>query len=68
MSPDNWKKVYESKQLYMAEIIKAILEENAIECVVMNRQDSAYGFGEVEVYTPNENVLRALHIIGKCEL
>ena len=58
-----WKKIYVTDQRYLAEIVRGVLGEHDIEGVVLDKKDSAYGFGEVEVYTAQENVLRAVHII-----
>lgn len=45
-------------------MIKDILTGEDIPCVVINRQDSAYLFGQVEVHVPSESVIKALHIIN----
>ena len=58
-----WKKIYVTNHRYLAEIVRGVLDENGIEGVILDKKDSAYGFGEVEVYTAQENVLRAVHII-----
>lgn len=60
---ENWIKIYTTTEPHKAAIVRALLEENQIACVTMNKQDSAYGFGEVEVYTYQEHVVRALHLI-----
>ncbi len=64
----NWQKVYSVNQRYLAEIIKGVLAEHHIECLILDKKDSAYGFGEVEVYTIKDNVVKALHIIQKYDL
>ncbi len=64
---DNWEIVYTSNQLYEAEMVRNIMEDHDIECVIMNKQDSTYGFGEIEVLVPNENVLVAKQLIQKFE-
>jgi len=60
---DDWVRVYSSQYLYKIEIAKAILEDNDIESVSVNKQDYAYGFGEIELYTKKSNALRAVNII-----
>ncbi len=60
----NWVKVFSTNQLYRAEMIKDILTDDDIPCVVINRQDSAYLFGQVEVHVPSESVIKALHLIN----
>ena len=60
---DNWEVIYSTNQLYEAELVKTMLGDNEIECVIMNKQDSAYRFGEIEVFVPTEGVLKAKQLI-----
>ena len=60
---DNWVSVYSSSQLYEAEMIKIFLAENDIECVIMNKQDSVYMFGDIEVNVPTNETLKAKQLI-----
>lgn len=62
-----WKKVYETHNLYQAEIIKSILNAEDIEAVIVNKQDSSYLVGEVEVFVLSENVVKANTIISTNE-
>jgi len=55
--------IYSSAQLYDAEIVKNLMEENDIECVLMNKQDSAYMFGDIEIYVPTSEAFRAKQVI-----
>jgi len=48
-----WVKLYSTKNYLEANIIKGMLEENNIQAVILNRQDSSYlVIGEVEIYVP----------------
>jgi hypothetical protein len=60
---ENWEVVYSTNQLYDAEMAKDMLADNEIECVIMNKQDSTYRFGEIEVCVPTVDVLKAKHLI-----
>jgi len=60
---ENWIVVYSSDQLYDAEIIKSILTDNDIECVLMNKKDSTYGFGEIEVCVTTTKAFEAKQLI-----
>ncbi len=60
---NDWVKIYESSKQYEAEIISGMLEENEIECIIMNKQDSVYLFGEIELYVKREEILRAKTLI-----
>jgi hypothetical protein len=63
--PLNWTKVYTTTQMVEASIIVTMLQENNIEAVTMNKQDSSYlSFGLIEVYCQPENAIAALHLIN----
>jgi hypothetical protein len=59
----NWQKVYTTDLHYRAEIVKAVLAEHDIQAVVVDKQDSAYHFGHIEVYVAPAQVLVAIKII-----
>lgn len=63
----NWTIIYSSNQLYKAELMKQLLAENDIQAFLVNKKDSAYLFGEVEVYVSVEDAFRARQIIIKSE-
>ncbi len=60
---NNWQKVYEDQQEYRASIVKAILEENSLDPVIVNKKDTNYQFGTFEVHVSPDNVIRALKLI-----
>lgn len=64
----DWIKIYSSDQMYKAEFIKTFLEANDIECVILNKQDSSYNIGEVELYVQYQNILKAKQIISENEI
>ena len=64
---EHWEAIYQCTTAYKAEILKAILEENEIPCVVINKKDSSYLFGEIEIYVKQDNVLNAKQIINRFE-
>lgn len=59
----DWVQVYSSQYMHKVEIMKAILEENDIESVILNKQDSSYLFGPIELYVEAINVIKARQII-----
>ena len=61
----NWTKIFATGKPYQAELIKGLLEENNIESIVVNKQDSAYLFGELELYVDAEDIIQAKRIIEK---
>ncbi|MEI8047325.1 MAG: DUF2007 domain-containing protein [Bacteroidota bacterium] len=60
---DNWESVYSTNQSYDAEMIKTMMADNDIECVIMNKQDSTYGIGEIELYVLAEDIIKAKQLI-----
>jgi hypothetical protein len=60
---DNWIVIYSTAQLYEAEIVKSIMAENGIESVIMNKKDSTYGFGDIDVYVPTSEAFSAKQLI-----
>jgi len=42
-----------------------MLEDNLITAVIMDKQDSNYGIGSIEVYVKPSDALRARHLISK---
>ena len=51
-----------------AEIIKQMLEENEINVVLLNKQDSSYNmFGSIELYVEKENLDSAKSLITKAQ-
>ncbi len=60
---ENWEVIYSTNQLYEAEMVKEMMADNEIECVIMNKMDSIYGFGEIELCVPTEDVLKAKQLI-----
>jgi hypothetical protein len=64
---NNWVIVHTVTKEYEAEIIKSLLSENNIECVILNKKDSVYLFGEIEIYVDVENAFIAKQFILNLE-
>jgi hypothetical protein len=65
--PQDWVKVYSAPALYLVELMKGILEDQAIKTFVLNKRDSMHTHldGDIELYVLAENVIRAKHLISK---
>jgi hypothetical protein len=62
----DWEKIFTSGNIQEAYMLKAILEENEIEVVDLNQQDSSYPvFGEIKLYVHRDNIIRSMQIINK---
>ena len=59
----NWICVYSSGLIYKVEIVKAVLTDNGIDSVIINKQDSSYFIGDIELHVHPDDVLQAIKII-----
>jgi hypothetical protein len=61
-----WTKIFATTDLQKSELLKALLEENEIHCLSINKQDSAYPvFGEIELYVSSADIIKALKVINE---
>ena len=58
----HWVKLFVTSNPIQAEITKQMLEENQVPAVILNKQDSSYRFGQIEVYVheSHESLAREL--------
>jgi hypothetical protein len=61
---DTWQKIYSSGYEHKVEIVKAVLKDRDIDSVIVNKKDSAYLFGDLELYVHADQVIRAKRIIN----
>lgn len=61
----NWIKLLTTTNPIEAEIIKQMLEAHDIPAVVMNKQDSSYRFGQVELYVHQSEAETAKMLIAE---
>lgn len=62
---DDWVLVFSAIDIFEVNYLQELMSEDNIETVVMNKQDSSYLFGEIELYTRNTDALAAKQIIEK---
>lgn len=60
---ENWTVVYTTNKPWQAEIARQVLEENGINTVVINKQDSSYLIGEAEIYVESKNADTAKTVV-----
>jgi hypothetical protein len=60
----SWYKIYTTENYAEANIIKGMLEENSIKTIMLNKQDSSYLFGEIEVYVSIHFKDVAIHLVN----
>ncbi|ERJ58311.1 putative signal transducing protein [Sphingobacterium paucimobilis] len=59
----DWKKIQVYNSAVEAEIVKQMLEENGVHAVLLNKQDSSYLFGKIELYVHEDMEQEALRLI-----
>jgi len=60
---ENWVLIHRTDMMHKAEIIKAILVDCEINCVIVNKKDSSYLFGDIEIYVHANDAVQAKTII-----
>ena len=68
MANDDWIKIYTTNMAHQVEIAKAILLDSEIESFVIDKKDSMYSFGEMELYVTPENEILARLILTQNKL
>jgi len=59
----DWKKIYSTNDFFRIELIRQVLEEHDVSAVIMNKQDSSYRFGQIDLYTHENDEAAALALI-----
>lgn len=59
----NWVSIFSTDQPYLADIARLVLDENNISSIIMNKKDSFYKIGEVDLYVNRDHALRAKNLI-----
>lgn len=60
----NWVCVFRTQTAYIAQIAKDVLAGEGIQAVVIDKQDTNYHFGNVELYVQRDRVVRAKHLLN----
>ncbi len=64
---EGWICVYSSNKPHEIEYLKVLLAENSIKAVEVNKLDSAYLFGDIELYVSAEDAFNAKQLISNLE-
>ena len=68
MLNDDWIKIYTTNMAHQAEIAKSLLLDSEIESFIIDKKDSMYSFGELELYVKPENEILARLILTQNNL
>ena len=61
----DWVCVFSSSLLQKTELIRGLLIHNGIQSIIVNRQDSLYKFGEIELFVNKDDVVKAKFVLNK---
>jgi len=67
MGANDFIKVYATKNAFEAELIKGLLLNNNIEATIINKKDSQFLFGDIEVHVAATDAESAKEIIASRE-
>jgi hypothetical protein len=63
----DWVLAYTTNKVYQAELLKELLGDHDIDSFIINKQDSSYKFGSIEVYVRRNNILKAKMLVKEFE-
>jgi Putative prokaryotic signal transducing protein len=65
----DWETIYETANIFNAELIQEFLNEHEIESIILNQQDSSYlSFGEIKVMVKRDSFILAKKLINETSL
>ncbi|MFH0757383.1 MAG: DUF2007 domain-containing protein [Bacteroidota bacterium] len=59
--------IYAVGNPYQAELIRQMLMDHNIQAFIVNKQDSSYKFGDIELYVHRDDIMRARKLIEEFE-
>jgi len=63
----DWVVAYTTNKIYQAEIFRELLGDHGIDSFIINKQDSSYQFGNIEVYVRRNNIMKAKILVKEFE-
>ncbi|MCK9269740.1 MAG: DUF2007 domain-containing protein [Bacteroidales bacterium] len=62
---DNWVLVFNARNMASAQITAGMLKENGIESHILNKQDSEFFIGSVDLYVETQNEAKARQLLSE---
>ena len=59
--------IFSTGKAYVAELVRQMLTDHNMQSFIINKQDSAYKFGDIEIYVHRDHVIRAKKLIQEFE-
>jgi len=64
---NDWVCVYTFNREYQSQLALEMLAENDIEATLLNKMDSVYQIGDIELYVHPDQVIRAKMLLNEFE-
>lgn len=61
----DWALAYTTNEEYKASILIELLEEKGIPAQEINKKDSSFNWGDIEIYVPKQNLTTAQTFIDE---
>ena len=62
-----WVLTYSVNKLHLAQMAREMLSDHDIPSHIIDKRDSSYLFGEIELYVPQDNIVKAKQLIKEFE-
>lgn len=62
-----WELIYSNSFMPKVVLMKNLLDAEGIDTIILNKQDSFYLIGDIELRVPGEQVIRARRILAKLD-
>jgi len=59
--------VFSTGQEYLAALVRQMLSDNGIDAFILNKRDSFYQIGDIELYVNQDAVIRSKRLIREFE-
>ena len=59
---------FSTDRLYAAKMAQELLDSNGIDSIILNKKDSVFLVGEIEVHVKKEFLIRAKHLLKDFEV
>jgi hypothetical protein len=63
----DWLPVFTTDKIYEAKVAQDILTENGIDSFIINKMDSVFLIGEIEVVVSRDSLIQAKHLLKSLE-
>lgn len=59
----DWVLIYTTDDQWRLDLIRQVFDSNDIDCVVIDKKDSTFHFGDASIYVKHKDLERAVELI-----